>query len=157
MNCKAVQARLSAYLDKELPGNEHTAVRAHVFDCASCREEMDSLATIKQMLGRCAAPEPAECFEERLIANVMRQVEPPRKQWNFQFRPAFTFAGIAACSMVATLLVLQFVLKADSAPVTQTTPDRSIAFDIQRDQIYAVGTDPMGGIPVINVQSDPNR
>lgn len=157
MNCKSVQARLSAYLDKELPSHEQTAVRAHVFDCAACREELDSLAIIKQMLGRCAAPDPADCFEERLVANVMRQVEPKRTLWSFQFRPVLTFAGIAACSMVATLLVLQFVLKADSAPVTQSTPDRSIAFDIQRDQIYSVGTDPMGGIPVINVQSDPNR
>ena len=106
MNCKSVQNRLSAYLDRELGGDELLQMRAHISVCRECRSEVEGLRTLKALLGGIQCPEPPEDLAERLTANMLRQrYEEPRK--NFR-ATALVFAGFATCSMVATLLLLNF-------------------------------------------------
>lgn len=47
--CQDVQGRLTALLDNELAADETTAVRAHLADCPSCRQEWESLTATKDL------------------------------------------------------------------------------------------------------------
>jgi len=108
MNCKSVQGRLSAYLDRELGGDELLQIRAHISMCRECRAEVDGLRALKSLLGGIQCPEPPDDLARRLTANVLRhRIEEPRHTLKFS---ALMFAGVTACSMLATLLALNYGL-----------------------------------------------
>lgn len=155
MNCKSVQNVLSAYLDRELGGDEMLAVRAHLHDCAACQTEVDELRTLKRFLSESPAPEPPSDLAERLSAAIRAQnpVETPKQRRATLRATVFTFAGVAACSMFLTFTTLNGVRPAaakSSAPGVATNSVHDAAFDVQRDQVYAVGLDATGGVPVIS-------
>ena len=102
MNCKSVQNRLSAYIDRELGGDELLQIRAHVSACPVCRAEAESIRALKSLLGGVACPEPPDGLAERLTASVLKtRIEESKP--TFRFTPMM-FAGVAACSMLGTLL-----------------------------------------------------
>ena len=116
MNCKSVQNRLSAYLDRELGGDELLQIRAHMSMCRECRCEADGLRTLKTLLGGIHCPEPPPDLPERLTASMLRQrFEEPRRTVRVS---ALMFAGVTACSMLATLLVLNYGFGRSSAQPT---------------------------------------
>ena len=43
MTCDTVRPLLDGYLDNELPASEVAAVRAHLDECATCRQRLDAL------------------------------------------------------------------------------------------------------------------
>jgi len=103
MNCKSVQNRLSAYLDRELGGDELLQMRSHLSLCRDCRTEAEGLRSLKALLGGVRCPEPPPDLAERLTANMLRQrYEEPKRTIKVS---ALMFAGVTACSMLATLLV----------------------------------------------------
>ena len=107
MNCKSVQNRLSAYLDRELGGDELLQMRAHLSMCTECRTEAEGLRSLRALLGGMAVPEPPTDFAARLTANVLKQkVEEPRRAYRSS---ALMFAGVTAYSMVITLAVYGMV------------------------------------------------
>ena len=104
MNCKSVQSRLSAYLDRELGGDELLQIRAHMSICRECQSEAEAIRALKALLGGIHCPEPPKDLAERLTANMLRQrYEDPRRTVRVS---ALMFAGVTACSILATLLVL---------------------------------------------------
>jgi anti-sigma factor RsiW len=150
MNCKAVQNRLSAYLDRELPADDMAAMRAHIHECDACREEERALRSLKSLLCGARTPEPPADLAERLTAAVMaeRESTPIRRGLRL---PVLTFAGIAACSMALTFVVLSAVRPAETTPTALAKPDsEGLALQIQRDQVYSVGLDATSGAPVIS-------
>jgi len=50
MNCPEYQDMLSAYLDRELPQEDHKEVARHLESCAACQGELSSLLAIKEKL-----------------------------------------------------------------------------------------------------------
>jgi len=103
MNCKSVQNRLSAYLDRELGGDELLQMRAHMSTCRDCRAEVEGLRSLKSLLGGIQCPEPPADLAERLTQNIRRRsFEEPKRSFRMS---AFMFAGVTACSMAATFLV----------------------------------------------------
>lgn len=149
MNCKTVQARLSAYLDRELSGDELLRMRAHLAECEECRLEESQLRTLKSMLGEMSAPEPPDDLAERLCAGVLCHRGDARHVWNT--RSSFmAFMAITACSMLFTVIALEYsaqhgkvVASGKSAP--------NVAFEVQRDQAYSSAPDPTLGVPVLSV------
>jgi len=142
-----VQQHLSAYLDRELSGDVILEVRAHLSECAVCEAEERELRSLKQLLGGLEAPEPPADFAQRLTAAVIRdrQPEAPRRR---SLRAGFlTFAGVAACSMAFTFLVLS---GSRPAPVSAGAKQEDLAFEVQRDQAYAVGWDATSGAPMFS-------
>ncbi len=108
MNCKSVQNRLSAYLDRELGGDELLVLRAHLSTCRECREELDGLRALKSLLGGVPCPEPPDDLSDKLTASMLKlRYEEPRKLFKVS---AFMFAGVAACSMLGTLVALNYNL-----------------------------------------------
>jgi len=112
MNCKSVQSRLSAYLDRELGGDELLQMRAHMSLCRECRCEAEGLRALKSLLGGIECPEPPADLPQRLTATVLRErCERPARTIRIS---ALMFAGVTACSMLATLLVLNMGLGSHS-------------------------------------------
>lgn len=134
MNCKTVQNRLSAYLDRELSGDELLQMRAHMSMCRDCRCEAEGLRALKSLLGGIECPEPSADFSQRLTATVLRQrSEEPRRTFRVT---ALMFAGVTACSMLATLLALTFGLGSHVAQTAMHTPGT---------QSVTAGDSPFGG------------
>jgi anti-sigma factor RsiW len=107
MNCKSVQNRLSAYLDRELGGDELLQMRAHLSMCLECRSEAEGLRSLRALLGGMPVPEPPTDFAAKLTANVLRQkTEEPKRAFRAS---ALMFAGVTACSMIVTLAVYGMV------------------------------------------------
>lgn len=132
MNCKTVQNRLSAYLDRELGGDELLQMRAHMSMCRECRCEAEGLRTLKSLLGGIECPEPPSDLPQRLTAAVLRQrFEEPRRTIRIS---ALMFAGVTACSMLATLLVLNFGFGGHSAQTAIRSSDQA-----------SIGYGPFGG------------
>ena len=50
MNCKNYEEDLKAYIDGELPKLRSFAVRRHLTQCASCREEIITMTQIAEEL-----------------------------------------------------------------------------------------------------------
>lgn len=174
MNCKQVQNLLNAYVDRELGCEEGHAVRTHLHECSGCHEEFVELVTVKQLLGGLVAEDPSKDFEARLMRAVFQE-EPVTQKRGFQWRPIFTFSGVGLASMAATLTVL--VLSRPAADTSSNVSGRlnfdseigrramsagpenvqNIAFEIQRDQIYAVGPDAASGVTVVSASHGPRQ
>jgi anti-sigma factor RsiW len=67
MLCSRVQKLLSAYCDSELTGMDTMRVRNHLDGCPTCREEMDSLRQVKQLLGSVRSADPPAPFDPRKL------------------------------------------------------------------------------------------
>ena len=164
MNCKTVQNQLSAYLDREIAGDEMLAIRSHLHDCDACREEAEALKALKRMLTSSPVPEPPTDFADRLCAKVLaiKPADVERRERRLTLRASLlTFGGVAACSMLLTfsfLANLRRDSKSTSSPVAKgATPSHDLAFEVQRDQMYAVGFDPTSGVPVISSSTHVGR
>lgn len=154
MNCKSVQVRLSAYVDRELTGTEMLAVRAHLSVCELCRIEEEGLREIKQILTATPIPEPPADFADRLVAAMRAEVQPEPVRPRFRLSN-LGYVGIAAFSMAATYMVITLVQPRPTPNSATARKDQSsgVAFEVQRDQAMMVGTDATGGVPIISASN----
>lgn len=139
MNCNTVQARLSAYVDAELTGQEMLDIRRHLDACPCCREEERAERVLKAMLGDAPAVDPPAGLEQRLLSAL--DAEPKRTPVRWSLRPAFLYAGVAAAAMFVTLTLL------DNRPDRQPVADRAADATslIRRDQAFTASADPLSG------------
>ncbi|MGV3618471.1 MAG: anti-sigma factor family protein [Fimbriimonas sp.] len=158
MNCKAVQNRLSSYLDRELPADDMMEIRAHLHDCADCQMEEQALRSLKSILCGARTPEPPADLAERLTAAVMAEREPVVTRRGFRLS-SLSFAGVAACSMAITYVVLSTVRPVEANPSVATSKSEpsGLAFEIQRDQAFAAGTDATFGPTMFSVADERGR
>lgn len=150
MNCKNVQARLSAYVDRELVGTEMFEMRDHLDECADCRAEETEFRILKRFLGGVAPVQPSSDFADRLVLGVLgteyvERNEPKR-------RTGYVYAFAAAAAMVATLLILPTTRPPQrSAPGSASSSTSSdYALEINRDQLYEASGDPLSGGHVVS-------
>jgi predicted anti-sigma-YlaC factor YlaD len=148
MNCKTAQSYLSAYLDEELSGREMLDIREHLRDCEECAEEARCVQTLKHVLGAAPVPEPSADFEDRLVSTVMSAafVKPEAKRISL-----FALTGIAAASMLATMLLINTVGGPKPSATVAEHPDEAVYKMIQRDQAMSASADPLSGSPIIPV------
>jgi anti-sigma factor RsiW len=149
MNCKTAQQQLSAYVDRELSPDEQFALRAHLAECMSCREEEHELRVLKSLLGGVGTPEPAPDFAERLTRKLREEQRPIRhipltRKW----MPALLYGAVAATAMLATLAFINPGRSRASLPDDVNLPN--VAFEVQRDQTAVSAADPLGGAPVLS-------
>lgn len=83
MNCRRVSNLLSAYIDAELTGFEMLDIRAHLDQCAPCRQEHQSLQETKRLLGSLALKTPRLELDALLHAEAQRaaQQHPLSRRW----------------------------------------------------------------------------
>ncbi len=150
MNCKSAQNRLSAYIDRELNGGEMLALRDHVSQCRVCREELESLRSLKCLMSGFIPVEPPTGMEARLLIAVRTRAESSAPSVTLRKIQISwpTAVGLVFGSMAVTLFLAAIVPQATRVqPVAKSTP---IPFEVQRDQSYAASSDPYGGAPIIS-------
>jgi anti-sigma factor RsiW len=94
MECQAIQAQMSAWLDDELSEAAGAMLTAHLESCEACRTEWRKLTALDDALGNLAAPVPTG-LAERVAAKVRR---PRRRQRWFQS------VALAACLVIGVAL-----------------------------------------------------
>jgi anti-sigma factor RsiW len=147
VNCRFVQERLSAFIDRELSNADHYLVRAHLASCDGCKAEETDLRHLKNLLTSVAVPEPSSDFEQRLVDSIHRNASPARFSPIRFAGPALVFASIAAISMVAALRFAPITQADASQPVHAS---QTLASDVRRDQVYeATASDPLFGAPMV--------
>ena len=98
MECQAVKAQLSAWLDDELSGAAGAKLTAHLNRCEACRREWRQLTALEAALGHLAAPVPRG-LAEKVVATLRR---PRRRQgWQSVALAACLILGIALGGTVA--------------------------------------------------------
>ena len=93
MECQALQAQLSAWLDGELPEAAGAVLNAHLASCEACRREWRRLQALDAALGNLAAPAPPGLAEK--VAIRLRR---PRRRSGWQA------AALAACLVLGIAL-----------------------------------------------------
>ena len=145
MNCRSVQQFLSAYVDRELPGVQMLEIRSHLFGCPVCMREEVELKVLKALLSNSTLVEPPPEFEERLMARIDLERSRVVKRGNVGW-----FALSAAVAAAAITFALLPARQIEQRPmVIKARTHRDIAFEIQRDQAFFAGNDPLGGGQVI--------
>ena len=110
MNCRRVISLLSAYIGGEISGMDMLAIRGHIGNCGSCREDYESLRATKQLLARIPTAAPRTDLT-KAICSRLDAVEMPLylKLWSgvlagWRTKTSPAFAVVAAVS-VAFLVV----------------------------------------------------
>lgn len=67
MNCRYVQSRLCAYIDMELPAEEHYQIRSHLENCLECSLEYERLRRTKALLRQLPVVSPSRSPEILLM------------------------------------------------------------------------------------------
>jgi hypothetical protein len=117
------------YRDGEAPDAsiDRAAVKAHLADCADCRE---LLATLDRLFAALDAPvpEPGPAYEREVWARIQdRLVAEPRQSWVFGWRQWVLLPQAGLAAVVAVLLVGVFWVERDAllhrgTPGTPATP-----------------------------------
>ena len=93
MECQAVQAQMSAWLDRELSEAAGATLAAHLERCEACRREWRELTALDAALGHLSAPVPTG-LAEKVVAKVRR----PSRRLGWQS------AALAACLVLGIAL-----------------------------------------------------
>ena len=83
MECREVRERLSAWLDRELPPEEHDLVAAHLEGCTGCRRELAQLRALEGALGKLAVEAPSQ-VAERVLARLQERRVPRGRRSGWQ-------------------------------------------------------------------------
>ncbi|MCZ6656741.1 MAG: zf-HC2 domain-containing protein [Gammaproteobacteria bacterium] len=73
MNHRETQELLAWYAAGTLDADETSAVRSHVDDCRTCREELDDLAIVRAVVAEVGADEPA--YDPAILERAMSQID----------------------------------------------------------------------------------
>lgn len=96
MNCRHSLNSLSAYLDRELTGDQMLAMRSHVDRCHECSAELDSLRELKSELSSLPMCSPRKELTEEILRKV-RISEPAtaERRWSWGLTVATSVAAAA--------------------------------------------------------------
>ena len=90
MNCTVCRAALPDLLLDPAAGRA-LSMRAHLAECAGCREELRSLEATFALLGEWSAPEPSPWFDQRMAARLREEVASPPEGWFERMRSRLLF------------------------------------------------------------------
>lgn len=136
MNCRTASSLLSAYLDRELTGDQMYAIREHLRRCEACRQEFEGLRTMKTMVNSMLSVEPPPGLEQRLCQRIFA----PQTRRSAA-RPLIRIAVFATAAAGLTLLALQ--MAAQPQPTASETAPRQ-EFNANMERMYVTGADPFG-------------
>ena len=99
MNCRHTLNSLSAYVDRELSGDQMIALRSHIERCPECKAEYESLTSLKTALAALPMHEPPKGLDQDVI-RMVRRLEPA------QARMRLSWTLLAAASVAAAALAV---------------------------------------------------
>lgn len=109
-----VEARLSDYLDHQLPANEHARLERHLGECAQCRASLESLRWTIALVKQVPVPATRRSFTLPVPA--------PSSQPSFGFAFARLATAMATLALVAMIGVDVITRLGASAPTSVMAP-----------------------------------
>jgi predicted anti-sigma-YlaC factor YlaD len=114
-SCFRVKNLLSAYLDRELTGEEMLLVRDHVGQCAECSAEFEELRWVKSSLLTMPMVEPSDDLLDRVKGAVFADVAPvPVAETR---RKSIATIGMAAAMLFLVFAVMRWVEVQGQSPI----------------------------------------
>ena len=111
MGCREVQQKLDLFARQEVTAFERESIEAHLQSCEACRQSLQRLRELEQVLAVSPAPPVPDGFAARVVAMAERQQATPRRttepSGSSAHRIRLTAATIAA--LAAGLLVGLFM------------------------------------------------
>ena len=92
MDCREIQERLSAFLDREVGQDLHLQMSSHLATCPACQAELAALERLDAALAGLEAPAPRD-----LAAKVRRRLHSPAIPW-------FQSLALAVCLVLGIFL-----------------------------------------------------
>jgi hypothetical protein len=95
MNCVEIKEKYADYLMGDIDEAARREIQDHITDCASCREELESLSAIWTRLGVLSEEQPGPALRERFYSMLEAQKHDLGKEkarTHAARRPAFSFA-----------------------------------------------------------------
>jgi len=121
MDCVKCKSLLNAYLDEELEESEILEVRAHVNSCPSCKDELDRLLRMRELLSNLrdmeVPPGEKEAFIDALRSKLEAEGAHVHKR-PMVWRPVLVLAILAVIAMI----VVVSVPKKAKLPVMEPAP-----------------------------------
>lgn len=111
--CAAVQDRLQALHDRELPVRAQIAVEGHVRECGACRDTLQDLRELGEALRRAAAPAPPDEWTGVRSGVISRMRAEAHESWVARTRRAFDdmhLVWVGLASTVGTFVCAAAVL-----------------------------------------------
>lgn len=110
MNCRHIQAELSAYMDNEVSTATRALVEEHVRGCCPCRERLAELKTLTAGVTALPRLQPAPQFLAAVRRQIARDGKSPPKVWqDYLFRPLWLKVPLEALAvLVVVALVMRF-------------------------------------------------
>ena len=84
MGCSRAQNQISAYLDRELTGEEMLEIRQHLRACPECATEHSAILRVKRLLSGLPVHDPAQAFS----ASLLNRTSSGRYPWGRRLRLA---------------------------------------------------------------------
>jgi len=136
MRCDEVRLLLVSLADGAPAGARAEAVRAHVAECAACREELAQLAADVELLRGDEKPEVPAYLGSRIIAGI-RERQGQARSWLAAAAPVGQYglsramAGLAAVVLVAVGVWLGTALARGMVGPQQSLTDRFKQFGVE--------------------------
>ena len=139
MNCGNVQNALSAYIDRELTGEQMLCIRDHIKYCPECAQELLALSALKSELVKLPSIEPRAELEREILQAINRE--------DSEARPARlsrrSLGTLVATSVAAAALALLTYNAFFGASQTEQVAEEP-RFDAVTDHAVG-GDDPFAG------------
>ena len=139
MNCSNVQNALSAYIDRELTGEQMLSIRSHLRYCPRCSQEHQALSALKTELVELPSLEPRAELEREIMQAINREESEARP---IRLSSRSLGALVATSAAAAALALLAYNVFFGASRVDQLAEDPP--FDAVADQAIG-GNDPLSG------------
>jgi hypothetical protein len=111
MECKDIQKRLSAYIEKTVSPQQKTAIGAHLKQCKRCRQELADLKKTVEYVQRLEEVEPPAWLAQRVMARVRAEAEAKQKIWQRLFLPVHIKLPLEAIAVIFIAVGTLYIFK----------------------------------------------
>ncbi|QYK52183.1 MAG: zf-HC2 domain-containing protein [Fimbriimonadaceae bacterium] len=139
---------LSAYIDREMTGEEAYLMREHISQCASCELEFEELRRVKHILSTLPSVEPSDDLLDQVKATVFADDAAP----SISKKGIIVSTSMAAAMLFLTFALMQWIQVRQGGTNGLVPADEMVATDVR-----TVG-DSASGAPVympVNLASAP--
>lgn len=121
MECRNIQEKLGAYMDRVLSDTEEQLVRAHLSSCPDCRTFLDDLRKTTKLLDHLDRIEPPPWLSLRIMGRIKEEAGNRQRIVSWFFRPFRVKVPLQAFALV---LIVGLVVLVYRENVSQYEPAR---------------------------------
>ena len=107
MDCKRIEEKLPAYLERALPPEEEKLIEAHVAACPNCRITLENLVQAGKLVRELEEAEPPPWLKQRVMARVREERE---RREGFLRRLFYPLHIKIPATALATVLIAVFAV-----------------------------------------------